>query len=575
MTKQIVRALVVVMITTASNTFAQELKYDDFATMKKQTMGGPYTSYRLKNGTVLSVGDKLVVKTATADDHYYAVVKGQNSFSIVKDDLKGTVLTISRIYPFKDNANGGKFIPLLTTTNEQNSFYTVSAEFAFERGEVELIEGGAAAASTTAPATASTGGQVSSNVKSIDCSEIYPFMDGLAIVTKGTAEGVINSKGEFVVPFNKWKFRGHTNVFGQVAEGFVNGSCVVQGLNNEGYGVIDKQGNLIIPTDNLIAFPFDDSGLSLILNNGKYYFVDRNKKRTEVAAPFLRKQHDLNMESMFMDNAVRKVLMTTGAVDAVFTSKGVSMGKSDKGYTVFDINGVPKSQNYFIDARHFSNGLAAVSRTNEFGELKWGFIDERGEIVIPMQYSNEPGDFNEDLALVIPMDQNDFHYAYIDKSGNVAFTVKEDFRGYAIGSAKMSLSTNPNKKSGFATMGRFQDDYAFLPYDYGVGMPGVLIDRKGKSHMTNISAKLGKSSIKLPKVGASYTDLGLTDGQILLNDGGLLDLKRNVVIPGGTYDELSVFDPVSSLARARKGEVTGYINRDGQFVIVVGKPSKW
>src|SRR5690606_39359120 len=40
----------------------------------------------------------------------------------------------------------------------------------------------------------------------LDVDELYPFYNGAAIVRKGSATALINAKGEFIVPFNKYKF---------------------------------------------------------------------------------------------------------------------------------------------------------------------------------------------------------------------------------------------------------------------------------------------------------------------------------------------------------------------------------
>ena len=61
----------------------------------------------------------------------------------------------------------------------------------------------------------------------------------------------------------------------------------------------------------------------------------------------------------------------------------------------------------FDDARSFSNGLAAVKIDN-----KWGYIDKTGVVVIKAEFDN-PGSFSNGLARV----KVDDKWCYIDKTG--------------------------------------------------------------------------------------------------------------------------------------------------------------
>nr|HMQ44703.1 hypothetical protein [Mariniflexile sp.] len=62
---------------------------------------------------------------------------------------------------------------------------------------------------TTAPTINSNkleAGSIHANAVVLDVDNFYPFYNGAAIVEKGSATALINAKGEFIIPFNKYKF---------------------------------------------------------------------------------------------------------------------------------------------------------------------------------------------------------------------------------------------------------------------------------------------------------------------------------------------------------------------------------
>ena len=64
----------------------------------------------------------------------------------------------------------------------------------------------------------------------------------------------------------------------------------------------------------------------------------------------------------------------------------------------------------------FSEGLAAVERNG-----KWGFIDNTGKVVVPLNY-DDAGSFSEGLALV----SRNGKYGFVDKTGKVVIPLKYD-----------------------------------------------------------------------------------------------------------------------------------------------------
>jgi len=87
-------------------------------------------------------------------------------------------------------------------------------------------------------------------------------------------------------------------------------------------------------------------------------------------------------------------------------------------------------------AKDFSEGLAAV-QVLVGQNLKWGFIDTKGKMVVPATYNLQPGRFSDGLATVRIGDADyDFEMAYIDKTGkrvieNVKWSLNEFHGGFA------------------------------------------------------------------------------------------------------------------------------------------------
>ena len=76
----------------------------------------------------------------------------------------------------------------------------------------------------------------------------------------------------------------------------------------------------------------------------------------------------------------------------------------------------------YFEVGSFSDGLAAVSAKDEDGFSKWGFIDKTGKMVIPARYE-VVNDFSEGVAPV----SNGEYWEYIDKTGKTAIPMQFDF----------------------------------------------------------------------------------------------------------------------------------------------------
>ena len=265
----------------------------------------------------------------------------------------------------------------------------------------------------------------------------YPFIEGLAKVTIEGKHGYINTSLEYVVTpqFSKaWYFSeglaavkvgrewGYINKQGKVvikpqfrdARSFSEGLAAVE-IGNE-WGYINRQGKVVIKPQFKLnkAEPFSE-GLTqgFIYETGKYGYI--NKSGIYVIAPQFNGARGFSegLAGVMIGtgnayvgdgkwgyiNKKGKIVITPqydwpGAFKngLAFVQKGdLKTGK----YGVINKSGEyvvkPQFNSHVGVGFAFSEGLASVYIGDDgpFGpENKWGYIDEQGKVVIPLQFAN-------------------------------------------------------------------------------------------------------------------------------------------------------------------------------------------
>ncbi|MDE4456079.1 WG repeat-containing protein [Psychrobacter sp. DAB_AL62B] len=196
--------------------------------------------------------------------------------------------------------------------------------------------------------------------------EFNDFSEGLAAVNKNDKYGFIGTKGKVVIePQYEW------------ASSFSDGLAIVsaEGL----YGAIDKQGKTVIPFEYQALADFQEGFATAARSpkdpedyESKYGLIN---KQNEVVIPFMYESMGNLSESLI---AVKKD-GKWGYVDT--TNK-----------SIISINLA-----YEI-VSDFSDGLAAVFNYEENSDnLKYGYIDKTGKLVIPMQFTKAYWDDTEGL----------------------------------------------------------------------------------------------------------------------------------------------------------------------------------
>jgi WG containing repeat len=296
------------------------------------------------------------------------------------------------------------------------------------------------------------------------------FSEGFAVVkrTKNdtTESAVINKMGKIIFPYSKLTI-----------DKFHEGMAFMYDESLK-YGAIDQTGKMVIPLS-WGDLSFFSNGLSVKGDAGKWGFIDKTNK---VVIPLTLDGADNFSEGLaavgsrfgvvnadlkwgFIDKTGKLVIpheytSTTPFSEGIAMVK-VTIGKGDDAAdkpVFIDRMGKRLNKEIYEDAKPFQNGFAAVVKMND-EDFKWGFIDKSGKLVIPFAhemaggYESEMG-FSEGLC---PTKKG-----YIDTTGKLVISFPKNGE-----LAEASLF-----KNGVATFVLFNGQ--------GEGFKYTMIDKTGK-----------------------------------------------------------------------------------------------
>ena len=206
----------------------------------------------------------------------------------------------------------------------------------------------------------------------------------------------------------------------------------------------------------------------------------------------------------------------------------------------------------------FSEGLAKVSRSNRFG-----FIDEKGNLAIPLSYSNV-GNFNGGLA---PAKING-SWKYIDKTGEVKidsdFEMGYDFMGEMAPVKVKTENTYDNSyvlinRSGKITTKYFKELDAFNEY----GVACLYIDSKGGYGLINSK---GVMTIKGMYAPLNYLGEGNYRYKESYDKFGMFNYSGKKILKG-EYEFISNYNKYGTAVALRRGtEGCALIDKDGHIL---------
>lgn len=394
---------------------------------------------------------------------------------------------------------------------------------------------------------------VANDAKVLYVTAMYPFSEGLAVVRNNQSFAVIDATGNIVIPFNKFTYN-----YNRYYPRFTNGMIRIQNERDgkEFYGFINKKAEVVFPIQFRHGVHFQPEGFA---TGWKY------TSNTTWITHVLRKDGTESTLSNY--TAANKYRFDWANPEEWKEGQCIILDLKPYLFGFISFTGKIISPVY-VAVTPFSEGLAAVSKKDEMGNVKWGFINPKGETVIPFQFSNKPYPFVSGLSLFKPLSMPDYDYAYMDKTGKIVLKIKRK-----IGPDPTSWSPEaPNDGSSY---GIFQGNFAIWGDRY-VRDELLLMDKSGVEHSMN--AILKKSGYKLlswnPKIDNERMIVSLENEVTKVRGTGVISTNGEMIIPP-VFAQLSFFDPISKLAyaEAQIGNkfVRGYINEKAIFVIVMGE----
>lgn len=427
------------------------------------------------------------------------------------------------------------------------------------------------------------------SVQNVYSPNIIQFFKGYVVVTINNLRGLVNEKGEEVVPCKH-----------EVIQNITNGMFVsVSTSAGKKFGLYDTKGNEILPVIYSFIHIFEN-GLVFVEKSSKYALIgvpsetakepEKKSKVKKVKAPLKYSEIGTFSEGLvsvkgkyygFIDKDGNEVLTTDyvyggkGGFDAAdmfvdgmsIVEKGGRYGFIDKdGNVVIPCNyreahrfsdGVArvcsvKEKMYgfinkegnevvslkYIAARDFSEGLAAVK-----ADGKWGFIDASDKEVLPFKYDDAMS-FSEGLAAV----KTDGKWGFIDKNGNEVIPCRYDeVSSFSEGRA----SVMSNNKYGFID----KEGNEVIPCKYdGVGSYSEGFASVFSKFRYGYIDMAGNEVIPCKYFSAAEFKDGLAKVSI---DGkyGLINKNDELVVPF-SYDDITIGDEYIVVREGKKCGIT-------------------
>ena len=318
------------------------------------------------------------------------------------------------------------------------------------------------------------------------------------------------------------------------------------------YGFINSEGKFIINPRYETAEDFSDS-LAMVSSPGSgLYFINKNgdtafDNKFRIYKGFSEGYAIIvdNFKKGYIDTSGRVVIKPTFSIANDFSEGLASVCYPDGERNVINKNGeiVIKSLP-FLGVTSFVEGLASATVSSErvydkkkdpemeIKIFKIGFIDKKGEMVIPAKF-NLVYPFSEGMALVNVGGWISTHgieqfiggkYGFINKDGNMVI------------------------KPRYSRAGSFSE-----------GLAVVFVDKQGWGYID----KRGNQIIKPKYEGASSFSEGLAAVEIK-GKYGYIDNKGKMIIEPA-FDLQGMFS--EGLAAVKVGEKWGYIDKTGKYIV--------
>lgn len=331
----------------------------------------------------------------------------------------------------------------------------------------------------------------------------------------------------------------------------------------DAYRLMRKDGSFLPGTWD-VASPFSD-GRAVVAVSGRSYVLDREGTplveldRSYLDEPSRAARHVADVRYGYVDAAGATALVHELTSAQPF-SEGLALvegprERRSRNRRYVDREGrtvLPVPEGIGL-ALPFTDGRALFSETVE-GRTAWGFLDRRGERVIPSRYASA-APFSEGLAAVkLSRDPAAADWGYVDREGRTAIEAR--FR-----------AAGPFS-NGLAWVERLSQERYLLP---------AVIDRSGrvvveKPFLPGMSQALWGTPSVERLVRRAETSFG--EGLVPVQDGaarGWADASGRLAVRGGGFRELGLFSEGRAKVLVPGGSLFhgtwGYVDRKGDLVV--------
>ncbi|MCB9080310.1 MAG: WG repeat-containing protein [Lewinellaceae bacterium] len=349
------------------------------------------------------------------------------------------------------------------------------------------------------------------------------FRSGLAAVkVPGKGYGYIDKKGNWVVEPQFDVAEPFVGDFARVAKLVVVG----RGSSRRDWGLIDRQGKLILPMENHSIYAyFPNQGFFVQKTEKEYYFLNIQGKITN-STPY--------------DN------LTT------YTDDGLIRFRQGKVHGMLDNMGKVIIPAVFDELDDFHEGLAAAKYQG-----KWGFINLQGEVVIPYRYDGAFR-FRDGRAIVA----NNGEVLVINKQQQVLARAPGILSGAFLTASHLFF----RQGNLYALVDESGKLIRYLPYDQaGDFQDGLAAVKKlGKYGFINSQAT-EVITCQYSATGGFYEGLAFVQkssdspGEVINTQGATV-----FAIPAG-YQFVGPFS--EGLAKIAKSNLGGFIDKTGKIIV--------
>lgn len=419
-------------------------------------------------------------------------------------------------------------------------------------------------------------GKVTPKTKMIDCDKMSEINDGAAVIKKGESFAIIDTSGNFIVPFNKYK-EIEMNLVENYGGNYSCGGGFIRARDNFGKNhFLNSRGNVLFSETELWGAV---SG-SLSFDHKLLVIESRDKKANTTTLSLMDnkgKKYPINVvfNEYFKTDNGDAIGLVTDSVITYYVWDNKAWGNK---YGFKNINGKGLTPQ-FDELERFHNGVAIYKKKNEFGENRWGIVNKDGTFVTPPQFTNRPTQYYHGIAFVQAAKDANFKSAFINTKAEIIY----------------KNTTESIEKYGEFDFTEFQEGYT-SNMNYILDVSGKVYTKKEFAKILGIQLEANNRNIYLnpPRIPIYDEQIRFTFNQVDFEKNrnethyGVYNVKTKVTtLAKDVIDNLMYRDSVSGLRHVKvkldqkdsEGKdiiLEGYINDAGEFVLLKGKPkSDW